>query len=211
MLSLMASLTATGEEGGRTLSEIRNLMVTNNAHLEDILAVTPEEIEEGCAAVSEEFRAVLRQAAENIAEYHRNQIRSGFVMTRPKGVVLGQIVRPIERVGLYVPNGTAAYPSSLLMNCIPAKIAGCGLLVTVTPPDRNGKVSPAILAAAREAGIEPVVEPIRGGTDGARLSYMGLPCPNLGTGGAACHGPYEHTTVEQMEKVVAMLENLIVK
>ena len=79
------------------------------------------------------------------------------------------------------------------------KLADCMFLV------ENAK------AAAREAGIEPVVEPIRGGTDGARLSYMGLPCPNLGTGGAACHGPYEHTTVEQMEKVVAMLENLIVK
>ena len=127
----------------------------DGVELESFL-VTPEEIEEGCAAVSEEFRAVLRQAAENIAEYHRNQIRSGFVMTRPKGVVLGQIVRPIERVGLYVPNGTAAYPSSLLMNCIPAKIAGCGLLVTVTPPDRNGKVSPAILAAAREAGVDRI-------------------------------------------------------
>ena len=65
--------------------------------------------------------------------------------------------------------------------------------------------------AAREAGIEPKVEPIRGGTDGARLSYMGLPCPNLGTGGAAGHGPYEHTTAEQMDKVVLMLEKLIVK
>ena len=98
------------------------------------LTVTDAEIDEAMDRVGEDYLAVLRLAAKNIEEYHRHQIRSGFVMTRENGAVLGQIVTPIERVGLYVPNGTAAYPSSLLMNCVPAKLAGCAMLVIVTPP-----------------------------------------------------------------------------
>ena len=79
-------------------------------------------------------------------------------MTRENGVVLGQKITPIEKVGLYVPNGTAAYPSSLIMNCVPAKLAGCSELVIVTPPDRNGKVNPAILAAAKICGVDKIVK-----------------------------------------------------
>ena len=120
------------------------------------LLVTEEEIEEAFASVSGEYRAVLQLAHDNIAEYHRCQIRPGFVMTRPNGVVLGQKVTPIERVGLYVPNGTAAYPSSLLMNCVPAKLAGCGMLVITTPPGRDGKIDPAIRAAAKIAGVDRI-------------------------------------------------------
>jgi len=122
----------------------------------DSLLVSDEEIEEAFNAIGEDYCNVIKLAAKNIEEYHRNQVKSGFVMTRENGVVLGQIVTPIEKVGLYVPNGTAAYPSSLLMNCVPAKIAGCKMLVTVTPPDKNGKANPAILAAAKIAGVDRI-------------------------------------------------------
>ena len=136
----------------------------------DSLLVTQEEVDAAYESVSEEYRAVLRQAAENIAEYHRNQIRPGFVMTRPNGVVLGQKVTPIERVGLYVPNGTAAYPSSLLMNCVPAKLAGCSLLVITTPPNADGKVDASILAAAKIAGVDLIFK-VGGAQAVAALAY----------------------------------------
>lgn len=136
----------------------------------DSLLVTQEEVDAAYASVSEEYRAVLRQAAENIAEYHRNQVRPGFVMTRENGVVLGQKITPIERVGLYVPNGTAAYPSSLLMNCVPAKIAGCSLLVITTPPNADGKVDASILAAAKIAGVDKIFK-VGGAQAVAALAY----------------------------------------
>ena len=136
----------------------------------DSLLVTQEEVDAAYESVSEEYRAVLRQAAENIAEYHRNQVRSGFIMTRPNGVVLGQKITPIERVGLYVPNGTAAYPSSLLMNCVPAKIAGCSMLVITTPPNADGKVDASILAAAKIAGVDRIFK-IGGAQAVAALAY----------------------------------------
>ncbi|MBQ9044593.1 MAG: histidinol dehydrogenase [Oscillospiraceae bacterium] len=136
----------------------------------DSLLVTDEEIEEAFAAVSAEYRAVLQLAHDNIAECHRNQIRPGFVMTRPNGVVLGQKVTPIARVGLYVPNGTAAYPSSLLMNCVPAKLAGCGMLVITTPPGPDGRIDPAILAAAKIAGVDRIYK-LGGAQAVAALAY----------------------------------------
>lgn len=136
----------------------------------DSMLVTQEEVDAAYASVSEEYRAVLRQAAENIAEYHRNQVRPGFVMTRENGVVLGQKITPIERVGLYVPNGTAAYPSSLLMNCVPAKIAGCSLLVITTPPNADGKVDASILAAAKIAGVDKIFK-VGGAQAVAALAY----------------------------------------
>ena len=136
----------------------------------DSLLVSDAEIEEAYNSVSAEYRAVLQLAHDNIAEYHRNQIRPGFVMTRPNGVVLGQKVTPIARVGLYVPNGTAAYPSSLLMNCVPAKLAGCGLLVITTPPGRDGKIDPAILAAAKIAGVDRIYK-LGGAQAVAALAY----------------------------------------
>lgn len=127
----------------------------DKAKLETLL-VSREEIEQAVDEVGEDYLAVLKKAADNIAEYHRNQIRTGFVMEREKGVVLGQKVTPIERVGLYVPNGTAAYPSSLLMNCVPAKLAGCSLLVITTPPNADGKIDASILAAAEIAGVDRI-------------------------------------------------------
>ena len=129
----------------------------DGADLSDLI-VSSEEIEEAFASTSEEYRRVLQQAYDNIAEYHSHQIRPGFVMTRENGVVLGQKITPIEKVGLYVPNGTAAYPSSLIMNCVPAKLAGCSELVIVTPPDRDGKVNAAILAAAKICKVDKIVK-----------------------------------------------------
>lgn len=120
------------------------------------LAVSREEYEEGLAGVDPAFLGVLREAAENIRIYHEEQRRRNIFITRENGVVLGKIFRPIEKVGMYVPNGTAAYPSTVLMDLIPARIAGCDEIVMVTPPDRSGKVNSSILAAAAVAGIDKI-------------------------------------------------------
>ena len=117
------------------------------------LEVTPQELEEGAAQVDPEFTQILREAAENIRAFHAKQKREGFLMTQREGVVLGQKITPLARVGIYVPGGTAAYPSTVLMNAIPAHIAGVGEIIMATPPGRDGKIRPAILAAAKLAGV----------------------------------------------------------
>ena len=122
----------------------------------DALAVTEAEISEAFAAVEPEFLQVLEKAAANIREFHTAQVRQNLVLTPRSGVVLGQRITPIERVGLYVPGGTAAYPSTVLMDAIPAKIAGCDKIVMATPPGADGKVNPAILAAAKIAGVTDI-------------------------------------------------------
>ena len=120
------------------------------------LEVSRAEFQEALELVEPGFLDILRQAAASIRAYHEKQLRSGFVFTGPDGVVLGQKLTPIEKVGLYVPGGTAPYPSTVLMDSIPAKIAGCKELVMVTPPTAEGKVNPAILAAAQVAGVDRV-------------------------------------------------------
>ena len=120
------------------------------------LQVTEEEIEEAFGAVEPSFLNVLREAKENIWNFHVRQVRNNFVITEKEGVVLGQKITPIRRVGLYVPGGTASYPSSVLMNAIPAKIAGVEEIAMVTPPQQDGKINPLILAAARIAGVDTV-------------------------------------------------------
>ena len=120
------------------------------------LAVSEAELDEAAAQVEPEFLAVLEEAAENIRAFHSRQKRESFVMTEKEGVILGQRVLPLERVGSYVPGGTAAYPSTVLMNAVPAQIAGVKEIVMVTPPGRDGKVSPSILAAARTAGVHRI-------------------------------------------------------
>ena len=119
------------------------------------LEVTKEEIAEAKAQVTPEFLEILRKAAENIRQYHEKQVCTGFQMEKD-GIILGQKVTPIENVGIYVPGGTAAYPSTVLMDSIPAKIAGCKQIVMVTPPGKDGKVNPAILAAADVAGVDRI-------------------------------------------------------
>ena len=120
------------------------------------LAVTAEEMEEAFAAVEPEFLEILHKAAANIRNFHTAQVRQSLVLTPSNGVVLGQRITPIQRVGLYVPGGTAAYPSTVLMDAIPAKIAGCETIVMATPPGADGKVNPAILAAAKIAGVTDI-------------------------------------------------------
>ena len=120
------------------------------------LEVTGAELDAAVAALDPEFVEILRQAAANIEAFHKHQVRSSFVVTDQPGVVMGQKVMPIEKVGLYVPGGTAAYPSSVLMNCIPAKLAGCREIVMVSPPTCGGDINPVILATARIAGVHRV-------------------------------------------------------
>ena len=136
----------------------------------DPIEVTKGEFDEAMAAVEPAFLDVLREAADNIAAYHSRQKRESFLMQGKDGVLLGQKITPIEKVGLYVPNGTAPYPSTVLMDAIPAKIAGCAQLVMVTPPSRNGKVEPNILAAAKVAGVDRVFK-VGGAQAIAALAY----------------------------------------
>ena len=133
------------------------------------LEVSQEEIEEAVAQVDPEFLQILTEAAENIKSFHSHQVRNSFV-TQRDGVILGQKVTPIENVGIYVPGGTAAYPSTVLMDTIPAKIAGCSQIVMVTPPSRDGSVNPAILAAAKIAGVDRIFK-VGGAQAVAALAY----------------------------------------
>ena len=122
------------------------------------LLATREEIEAGYAAVDAGLRGVLARAKENIETFHRRQKREGFIASEREGIVLGQRILPIARAGLYVPGGTASYPSTVLMNAIPAKIAGVPTIVMATPPGPDGKIAPAILAAAKIAGVTTIVK-----------------------------------------------------
>ena len=134
------------------------------------LLVSHQEIEEAFAAVEPKFLAILQQAAENIRAFHSKQVRNSFVIADRPGIVLGQKVTPIEKVGVYVPGGTAAYPSTVLMDTIPAKIAGCSQIVMVTPPGRDGKINPVILAAAKIAGVDQIFK-VGGAQAVAALAY----------------------------------------
>ena len=120
------------------------------------LEVSVEERKTALSKVEPEFIEILKEAAENIRNYHSLQIKSGYEINEKEGIVLGQKVTPIACVGLYIPGGTASYPSSVLMNCIPAKIAGVGSIVMTTPPDKDGNLNPNIIAAAEIAGVDRI-------------------------------------------------------
>lgn len=122
----------------------------------ETLAVTPAEIEAAMAQVEAGFVRILEKAASNIRAFHSRQVRNGFIINDEPGVVIGQKVIPIDRAGIYVPGGTAAYPSTVLMDLIPAKIAGVREIIMTTPPRRDGSVNPAILAAAHVAGADRI-------------------------------------------------------
>lgn len=134
------------------------------------LAVTENEIKEALDSADPEFLDVLRRAAENITAFHSRQVRNSFILNEKCGVVVGQKIIPVDRAGLYVPGGTAAYPSTVLMDAIPARIAGCREVVIVTPPGRDGKVNPAILAAAAVAGVDRIFK-VGGAQAIAALAY----------------------------------------
>lgn len=130
------------------------------------LEVTGEELEAALEQTDKALLSVLSSAAENIKAYHSRQKRTGFSFSPEPGVVLGQKVTPLEKVGIYVPGGTAAYPSTVLMTAIPAKIAGCGEIIMVSPPD----IAPEILAAAKIAGVDKIFR-VGGAQAIAALAY----------------------------------------
>lgn len=134
------------------------------------LQVTKEEIDEAVASVDPSFIDILKKAAANIRKFHARQVRNSFIINDEDGIVMGQKIIPVDRAGLYVPGGTAAYPSTVLMDSIPAKIAGVRELVMVTPPNAQGKVNPVILAAAYVAGVDRIFK-VGGAQAIAALAY----------------------------------------
>ncbi|MBQ7330787.1 MAG: histidinol dehydrogenase [Oscillospiraceae bacterium] len=134
------------------------------------LEVTQEEIDEAFSSTDPQFIRILKDAASNIRAFHQNQVRAGFRMQEKDGVIMGQKITPIEKVGLYVPGGTAAYPSTVLMDSIPAKIAGCKEICITTPPMANDKINPVILAAAKIAGVDRIFK-VGGAQAIAALAY----------------------------------------
>lgn len=123
---------------------------------ESTLRVSESEIEEACAKVGEELMRVIRRSAENIRVFHEKQLRESWIDASREGIILGQRVTPLQSAGVYVPGGKAAYPSSVLMNVIPAKVAGVSRIVMVTPPGKDGKINPYVLAAAKVCGVEEI-------------------------------------------------------
>lgn len=134
------------------------------------LAVCRAEIDEARAAVEPKFLEILEKAAANIRKFHEKQVRTSFIINDENGIVIGQKVIPVDRAGLYVPGGTAAYPSTVLMDAIPAKIAGVREVVMVTPPGKDGKINPVILAAASIAGVDKIFK-LGGAQAIAALAY----------------------------------------
>ncbi|BCZ47644.1 histidinol dehydrogenase [Clostridium gelidum] len=153
LLSVNNILAKVKKEGDKALFELTKEF--DKVELKT-LEVTASEIDECFNSVEEDFIEALKEAKVNIEDYHERQKANGFLMTKDKGVYLGQRVLPLERVGVYVPGGTAAYPSSVLMNVIPAKVAGVDEIIMVTPPDKDGGINPYIGVAARIAGIDKI-------------------------------------------------------
>ena len=134
------------------------------------LQVTEKEIEDAFNRLDKELLDVIKYSHENIVRYHTKQKRNDFLDKDTDGVILGQIINPIEKVGIYVPGGTAAYPSTVLMNAVPAKVAGVEEIVMVTPPNEDGTISDVILAAAKIAGVTKIFK-VGGAQAVAALSY----------------------------------------
>ena len=122
------------------------------------LLVTEQEMEEAVSQTEPAFQAVLQKAADNIRKFHQRQVRNSFIINDEDGILMGQKVIPVDRAGLYVPGGTAAYPSTVLMDVIPAKIAGVQEVIIATPPGKDGRIHPEILAAAKVAGADRIVK-----------------------------------------------------
>ena len=136
----------------------------------DSLEVSEEEWEEGMRKADPAFLRILEDAHARISRYHEQQRRQNYAITGEDGVVLGKIYRPIEKVGMYVPNGTAAYPSTVMMDIVPARIAGCEEIIMVSPPGPDGRLNPSILAAAKTAGITKIFK-VGGAQAIAALAY----------------------------------------
>ena len=136
----------------------------------DTLQVSEQEMDEAFAAVEPSFIDILKRAERNITRFHEKQVRASFIINDEDGVVMGQKVLPIEKVGIYVPAGTAPLSSTVLMDAIPARIAGCSEIVMVTPPGKDGKINPAMLAAAKIAGVSKIFK-MGGAQAVAALAY----------------------------------------
>ena len=134
------------------------------------LVVSKEEVEEAVASLSDEQLAIIQEAADNIRMFHEKQLRNSWITTDETGTMLGQKITPLDAVGVYVPGGTAAYPSSVLMNVMPAKAAGVNRIVMVSPPGKDGKFTPAVLAAAKIAGVTEIYK-VGGAQAIAALAY----------------------------------------
>lgn len=165
--AVSAILRAVRQEGDAALR--RYAKEFDQAELTD-LEVPAGRLQAAAADLPADLRAILEEAADRIQDFHRRQVREGFIVTGRPGVILGQKVTPLDRVGLYIPGGTAAYPSSVLMNAIPAKLAGCGEVVMVSPPACGGDIHPVILAAAAIAGVDRVFR-VGGAQAVAALAY----------------------------------------
>lgn len=142
-------------QGNKALIAYTNKFDSGNVN-ENNLCVSKEEIEEAYKIVDEEFIEAIKLAAENIRFFHEKQKKNSWIVTKERGVILGQNIRPLENVGIYVPGGTASYPSSVLMNAIPAKVADVANVVMVTPPSKDGSINPNILVAADIAGVDKI-------------------------------------------------------
>jgi histidinol dehydrogenase len=147
---IISEIRSAGDEALRAFTE-----KFDRVTLESFI-VTENEINEAYGQVDSEFISIVREAAENIRSFHEKQLRPSWMTTEENGSILGQKITPLDSVGVYVPGGTAAYPSSVLMNVIPAKVAGVKRIVMVSPPDSNGKLPAAVLVAAKEAGVEEI-------------------------------------------------------
>lgn len=162
--AILEDVRANGDEAVRRLTK-----KFDGADLQDF-RVTEEEIDEAVDSVGEDLMAILREAKENIEAYHKEQVRKSWIREFRPGVRLGEQYEPIQRVGVYVPGGRAAYPSTVLMDTVPAVVAGCPSIAMATPPGRDGKVNPNILAAARVAGVKEIYK-VGGAQAIAMLAY----------------------------------------
>lgn len=162
--AILEDVRANGDEAVRRLTK-----KFDGADMQDF-RVTEEEIDEAVASVGEDLMAVLREAKENIEAYHKEQVRKSWIREFRPGVRLGEQYEPIQRVGVYVPGGRAAYPSTVLMDTVPAVVAGCPSIAMATPPGRDGKVNPNILAAAKVAGVKEIYK-VGGAQAIAMLAY----------------------------------------
>jgi histidinol dehydrogenase len=164
VLDILAAVQARGDDAVLGFTE-----KFDGIRLQD-MRVSPQEIEAAVGQVSAEVREALEEAAANIRSFHEQQKRNSWITTSESGTILGQIIRPLKRVGIYVPGGRAAYPSSVLMNAIPAQVAGVKEIVMVTPPDRSGAIDPGVLTAAKIAGVTEIYK-VGGAQAIAALTY----------------------------------------
>ncbi len=162
--AILTSVRQQGDEALRYYTERFDRVLLQN------FRVSEGEFAEASELVSSQVKAALEEAAENIRAFHERQVRQSWFTTKESGTLLGQLIRPLKRAGLYVPGGTAAYPSSVLMNAIPAKIAGVPEVVITTPPGADGKINPAILVAAQIAGVSEIYK-VGGAQAIAALTY----------------------------------------